>query len=117
MLDSASPRWADRLSSPYRGTSAWTQGTERFLSIPWACYPVGITEPDTALLTHETNTCRLFKNISIKLPGWLRAAPIHSAHAPSSPQPPILLWEVLGEAKISSRGFFPLFPGTVQFLG
>lgn len=117
MLDSASPRLADRLSCPYRGTSAWTQGKEHFLSNPWACYPVGITEPDTALLTHETNTCRLFKNISIKLPGWLRAAPIHSARAPSSPQPPIPLWEVLGDAKISSRGFFPLFPGTVQFLG
>lgn len=49
------------------------------LALPWA-----ITEPDKALLTHETNTCKLFKKISIKLPGWLRAAPIHSAHAPSS---------------------------------
>lgn len=88
MLDSATPRWADRLFSPYRGNSAWTRGTEHFLSSPWACSPMGITEPDTASLTHETNTCKLFKNISIKLPGWLRAAPIHSARAPSSPQPP-----------------------------
>lgn len=74
MLDSATPRWVDRLFSLYRGTSVWTRGTEHFLSNPWACYPMGITEPDTALLTHETNTCKLFKNISIKLPGWLRAA-------------------------------------------
>lgn len=75
------------------------------LALPWA-----ITEPDKALLTHETNTCKLFINISIKLPGWLRAAPIHSAHAPSSTPPPIPLWEVLGEAKISSRDFFTHFP-------
>lgn len=71
---------------------------------------MGITEPDTALLTHETNTCKLFKNISIKLPGWLRAAPIRSARAPSSPQPIIL-----EEGKISSRGFCTLFPGTISF--
>lgn len=48
--------------------------------------------------------CRLFKKISIKLPGWLRAAPISSAHAPSHPIP-------LREARISVRGFFIPFPG------
>lgn len=58
----------------------------------------------TALLTHETNTCKLFKNISIKLPGWLRAAPIRSARAPSSPQPPFHYGRFL-EAKISSVPF------------
>lgn len=91
MLDGASPRRAGQLFSLCRGASARTQGTEHFLSNPWACSPVGVTEPDKALLTHETNTCKLFKNISIKLPGWLRAAPIRSARAPS---PPIPLWEV-----------------------
>lgn len=119
MLGSATPRQADRLA-PLRakGTSAWTPGTEHFLSNRWACPPRGITEPDTALLTHETNTCELFKNISIKLPGWLRAAPIHSAPAPSSPS---ASHSTVGKG--GSKGgqnlledFFTLFPGTVQFL-
>lgn len=70
MPDIASPRWADQLSYPYRGNSAWTQETEHFLSNPWACYAMGITEPDTALLTHETNTCRLFKKYFNKT-AWL----------------------------------------------
>lgn len=105
-----------RLFSLYRGTSAWTRETEHFLSNPWACSPVGITEPDTALLTHETNTCKLFKNISIKLPGWLRAAPSTQPVRPPPP-PHIPLWELLGEGKISSRGSFTLSQGTIQFVG
>lgn len=56
MLDGASPRRAGQLFSLCRGASARTQGTEHFLSNPWACSPVGVTEPDKALLTHETNT-------------------------------------------------------------
>lgn len=84
-LDRASPAQAEQLLPLYRGGSTWTRGTEHFLSNPWACSPVGITEPDNALLTHETNTCKLFKNISIKLPGWLRAAP--SAQPVRPPHP------------------------------
>lgn len=64
------------------------------LSDFWVCYPVGITNLDTALLIHETNTCKLFKNISIKLPGWLRA--IHLLSAAPCPDPS-LVWEVLKE--------------------
>lgn len=52
---------------------------------PWVCYPIGITELDTALLTHRTNTCKLFKNVSIKLPGWLRAIhPLSGAPSPTN---------------------------------
>lgn len=80
------------------------------LALPWA-----ITEPDKALLTHETNTCKLFKNISIKLPGWLRAALIHSAHAPSSTLPASPQWEIPREAKISSGDFFTQFPKHSSF--
>lgn len=64
---------------------------------PWVRFPTGITELDTALLTHKTNTCKLFKDISIKLPGWLRA--IHPlSGAPSSPDP-CPVWEVLKEGQ------------------
>lgn len=58
---------------------------------------------------------QLFKNISIKLPGWLRAAPIHSAHAPSSTPLQFHHRKFLGRPK--SNDFFTRFPGTVQFLG
>lgn len=110
LLDNASPRWADWLFSPSRGASAWSQWTEHFLSDPWVRLPMGITELDTALLTHKTNTCKLFKNISIKLPGWLRA--IHPlSGAPSSPDPSPV-WEVLK----GGQALTP-FPGIVQFLG
>lgn len=104
LLDNASPRWADWLFSPI--------GDLSMVSMDSTCYgtqvryPIGITELDTALLTHKTNTCKLFKNISIKLPGWLRA--IHPLSGAPSPAPSPV-WEVLKEGQ-------SLFPGTVPFL-
>lgn len=66
----------------------------------------GITDPDTALLTQKTNTCKLFKKISIKLPGWLRAAP--SAQPVRPPHHPMPRREVLGEAGICWRLLHPI---------
>lgn len=34
---------------------------DRAFSNPWTHCPEGVTEPDTASLTHKTNTCKLFK--------------------------------------------------------
>lgn len=109
MLNSASPRWADqllRIGEPQHGLKGQ--------NISYPTPGLAVPGDHTALLTHETNTCKLFKNISIKLPGWLRAAPIRSARAPSSPQPPIPPWEVL---RGGQNLFCTLFPGIVQFLG
>lgn len=85
-----------RLGEPQHGPN----GQSTSYLTPWVRLPMGITELDTALLTHKTNTCKLFKNISIKLPGWLRA--IHPlSGAPSSPDPSPV-WEVLKGGQVHS---------------
>lgn len=89
MLDSASPRWADRLLSLWRGTSAWTQGTEYSPPNPWG---------HTALLTHETNTCRLFKKYFNKT-AWLAPGCPYPLSPCASPAPPFLCGRFLGRPK------------------
>lgn len=64
----------------------------------------------TALLTHETDICKLFKVISIKLPGWLWTVLIHSAHEPLSLLPlPCYKSRFLAKVSRSFGSFFTLF--------
>lgn len=99
------PRWADQLLSPCRGTSAWTQGTEYSLPSPW---------DHTALLTHETNTCRLFKKDFNKT-AWLAPGCPYPLSPCALPAPPFHYGRFLGRPK--SRVSCTLPPGIVQFLG
>lgn len=82
MLDSCGPLGLTD-SSPRVGDLSMDSRDGSCFSGPWAPSP-GITDPDTALLTQETNTCELFKKFNKA--AWLAPGrPIRSAHAPPHP--------------------------------